>query len=64
MNKIAQFLSEVRLEFSRVEWPSIPEWLGATRVVLFVVFLFTIYFAFVDRSLIFLVKTIFSRGLL
>ena len=63
MNKVVQFLQEVRVEFSRVEWPSIAEWLGATRVVLFVVVLFTIYFFLVDRSLQALVKVIFDYSL-
>ena len=63
MNRVVQFFSEVRTEFSRVEWPSIPEWLGATRVVLFVVLLFTIYFAIVDKLLLFAVRAIFSYSL-
>ena len=63
MNKVAKFLSEVQLEFSRVEWPSIPEWIGATRVVLVVVLLFTIYFAIVNRAILLLINTIFTYSI-
>jgi len=35
MQSILQFLSEVKVELLRVEWPSKKEWFGATAVTFF-----------------------------
>jgi len=60
MNRVVQFLREVRTEFSRVEWPSVTEWLESTRVVLFVTLLFAIYFAVVDKFFLFAIRAFYS----
>lgn len=58
-----QFLSEVRLELARIEWPKFHEFVGATIVVLFVVVLFSIYLGAVDRVITIIAKQVFSRGI-
>lgn len=48
MNQVTQFLKEVRVELSRVEWPKFDEFVGATIVTLLLVIFFTIFFFIVD----------------
>lgn len=59
-----RFLSEVKLELARIEWPKFHEFVGATMVVLFVVVLFSIYLGTVDRTITVIAKQVFSRGVL
>ena len=49
--KAIEFLTGVRAEVKRVTWPSRRETLGGTGVVLFVVFLFSIFLGIVDTIL-------------
>ena len=49
MKSIGTFLKEVRAEMARVEWPKPEEFIGATVVTLLFVFFFTVYFAFFDN---------------
>ncbi|MBA3954008.1 preprotein translocase subunit SecE [Candidatus Dependentiae bacterium] len=49
MNQISQFLKEVKVELSRVEWPKLDEWVGATAVTLILVVFFAIFLGLVDR---------------
>lgn len=58
-----RFLSEVRLELARIEWPKFNEFVGATCVVLIVVALFSIYLGAVDRIITVIAKQVFSRGI-
>jgi len=51
MKEVAQFLREVRLELGKVIWPKFDEFVGATIIVLFLVFIFAIYLGFVDFCL-------------
>jgi preprotein translocase SecE subunit len=55
-----QFLGEVKSELSRVEWPTFQEFVGSTVVTLFLIFLFAVFFGFVDRSVAFGAKQILS----
>jgi preprotein translocase subunit SecE len=48
MKQISQFLKEVKVELSRVEWPSFDDFLGATIVTLLLVVFFTIFLFLVD----------------
>lgn len=48
MESIGQFLSEVRLEFSKIVWPKFDELVGSVLVVLFLVVIFAIYLGFID----------------
>ncbi len=54
-----QFIKEVRIEFSKVEWPNFNEFAGSTLVVLFLVCFFAIYLGIVDLGLSRLAKYIF-----
>lgn len=47
---IAQFFREVQIELSKVEWPSLNEWVGSTVVVLFLVVVFAVYLGVVDMA--------------
>ena len=50
MKDIAKFLSEVRLELSRVLWPKYDEWIGATVVVIFLTAILSLYLGLVDKG--------------
>lgn len=63
MKNAAQFLKEVRTELARVEWPTWNEFVGATIVVLMVVFFFALFLGSVDRILSLLIKQIFTYSL-
>lgn len=43
-----QFIHEVRIELSKVVWPSFDEFVGSTIVVLFLVAIFAIYLGALD----------------
>jgi preprotein translocase SecE subunit len=49
MANIAQFLKEVKIELSRVEWPKLDEWVGATIVTLILVVFFAIFLGLIDK---------------
>ncbi len=49
MKSIPQFLKEVRIELSRVEWPKRDDFIGATIVTLVLVLFFTIFLGAVDK---------------
>lgn len=51
MKQVSQFLKEVNIELSRVEWPSFQEFIGSTLVTLILVVFFTVYFFLVDTVL-------------
>ena len=55
-----QFIKEVRIELSKVEWPNFNEFVGSTLVVLFLVCFFAIYLGVVDLGLSKLTKYIFT----
>jgi preprotein translocase subunit SecE len=43
-----EFLREVRLELKKVTWPTRPEVMGTTGVVLVIVFIFSIFLYLAD----------------
>lgn len=56
-----KYLREVWGELSRVVWPSFSEFLGATIVVLVVVFLCMLYVGFLDFILAKVARYIFNH---
>lgn len=62
MKNLTQFLSEVRVELSRVEWPTFNDFIGATVVVLCIVAIFAVFFGIVDKALSIIAQYIFSLG--
>ncbi|MFA6065614.1 MAG: preprotein translocase subunit SecE [Candidatus Babeliaceae bacterium] len=60
---IMRFLSEVRIELSKIEWPKIDDFSGATIVVLVLVVISSIFFGAVDKGISLLTKYIFTYGL-
>jgi preprotein translocase SecE subunit len=56
-----KYLREVYGELLRVEWPSFSEFLGATIVVLIVVFLSVLYIGFLDMVFAKLARYIFTQ---
>ena len=59
-SKINQFFTDVKLELKKVSWPGRKEVYGTTIVVLFTVFFFGIFFAFVDTLMQFGVQGLYS----
>ena len=60
MNYVMQFLSEVKVELSRVTWPKFNEFLGSTIVVLVIVAFFALYLGALDFGLTYLARLIFE----
>jgi len=58
---IWQFLHEVRVELSKVVWPSFDEFAGSTIVVLFLVAIFAVYLGALDAIFYWLIRYIFKR---
>lgn len=54
-----QFFHEVKVELSKVEWPTTQEFIGASIVVLIVVIAFAIFLGTVDKTISWLIKHIF-----
>jgi preprotein translocase subunit SecE len=50
MKDVGKFFGEVRLELSRVLWPSYDEWIGATIVVVFLTTVISLYLGLVDKG--------------
>lgn len=62
MKNLTKFLSEVRVELARVEWPTFNDFVGATTVVLVIVAIFAVFFGAVDKILSVAAKYVFSLG--
>ena len=58
--KLITFFKEVRVEMSRVNWPSRDELISSTGVVIAISILFAVFVAIVDFSLSNIVKVIFG----
>ncbi len=58
--KTMEFLTGVRAEIKRVTWPSRRETMGGTGVVLFVVFLFSLFLGLVDTILGKIIESLIS----
>ena len=50
-NKIAKFLTDVKVEMSKVSWPTRPELINSTMIVAVVSILFTLYIFSADYIL-------------
>ena len=50
-NKIANFLSDVQVELSKVSWPTKPELINSTMIVAVVSILFTLFIFSADYFL-------------
>ena len=61
VQKIFQFLKEVRFELKRVTWPSRKETLAGTMVVLVIVLIAASFLGIVDVGLSKFIKTVLSR---
>jgi preprotein translocase subunit SecE len=61
VQRIFQFLKEVRFELKRVSWPSRKETLAGTAVVLIIVFIAAFFLGIVDMGLSKLIKMVLSR---
>ena len=61
-NPLIQFLHEVRVELSKVAWPSFDEFVGSTIVVLFLVVVFALYLGVIDAIFYWTVRYIFKRA--
>lgn len=60
MKDIVAFLSQVRVELSKVVWPKFDDWVGSTIVVLILVVLFSIYLFLIDSMFSQLARWIFT----
>jgi preprotein translocase subunit SecE len=61
VQKIFQFIKEVRFELKRVTWPSRKETLAGTMVVLIIVLIAASFLGIVDVGLSKVIKTVLSR---
>ncbi|OGP53979.1 MAG: preprotein translocase subunit SecE [Deltaproteobacteria bacterium RBG_13_52_11] len=61
VQKIFQFLKEVRFELKRVTWPTRKETLAGTAVVLIIVFIAAFFLGIVDIGLSELIRMVLSR---
>jgi preprotein translocase subunit SecE len=61
VQRIFQFLKEVRFELKRVSWPSRKETFAGTAVVLIIVFIAAFFLGIVDIGLSELIKMVLSR---
>jgi preprotein translocase subunit SecE len=61
VQRIFQFLKEVRFELKRVSWPSRKETFAGTAVVLIIVFIAALFLGIVDIGLSELIKMVLSR---
>lgn len=50
MNQVFQFFKEVKAEMSKVKWPTVPDFVGSTIVVLIIMVVFSIYLGFIDYA--------------
>ena len=60
LKNVLQFFQEVRLELSKVDWPSFQEFVGSTLVVLVLVCFFAVYLGIIDLGLSRLATYIFT----
>ncbi len=58
--KVKSFLSEVRVELKKVNWPSRQDTIASTGVVVVVVLIVSFYLGFIDILLSRLVTSIFG----
>ena len=59
---VAEFMQQVRLEMSRVTWPTRKETLVTTAMVFVMVFVAAAFFFVVDQALSYGVRLVFGLG--
>lgn len=60
MKNVVQFISEVKLELTKVIWPKLDEFIGSTIVVLVLTAIFAVYLGVVDFGLTKLMSQVFK----
>lgn len=60
IKNLGQFLKEVRLELTKIVWPSFNEFIGSTIIVFIVIVLFSIYLGIIDFAFSYAARHIFS----
>lgn len=60
MKDVVNFLSQVRVELSKVVWPKFDDWIGSTIVVLVLIAIFSVYLFFIDSIFSQLARWIFA----
>ena len=58
IEKLIQFLREVRIELKKVTWPSRMQTIGTTVVVIVIVFIIAVFLGLIDGLLAFLVRLV------
>jgi len=58
--QLLQFFKDVKGELAKVIWPTFPEFVGATIVVLIIMIAFSIYLGSIDFLFALLAQKIFS----
>lgn len=61
MKNVTQFFKEVRLELSKIVWPSTQELIGSLIIVLILVVAFAIYLGVVDLVFYKLAERLFAH---
>jgi preprotein translocase subunit SecE len=59
IDKASKFMSEVKVEMSKVTWPTIDELKGSTKIVIILSLAFALYIFGVDRILTQLINLIY-----
>ena len=59
IKNLGHFLKEVKLELSKIVWPTFNEFVGSTIIVLIVIILFSVYLGFIDFCFGWLARYIF-----
>ncbi len=60
MEKLRKFFREIRMEIKKIHWPSKEELWGATAVVIIILLVTGVYFAFLDIGFSALMKVLFK----
>jgi len=61
MNDVVKFFNEVKVELSKVIWPSWDEFVGSTVIVLVVIAFFSVYLGMLDTGMTKLANYVFGR---
>ena len=56
--RLKKFLKEVRLELTKVTWPTVNELRGSTAVVIVTVLIFTVFIYLVDKGLVLIIHQV------
>ncbi len=60
MEKLKKFFREIKIEWKKIHWPNREELWGATGVVVIILLVTGIYFAFLDLGFASVFKALFS----